>query len=48
MHETQPTATTSTLNGEEIEEFFSATNLAVKDIKKPKNAVLETFDPLNS
>ena len=48
IHKTQPTATTSTLNGEEIEEFFSVTNAAVKDVKKPKNAVLETFDPLNS
>lgn len=47
-YETQPTATTSTLDGEEIEEFFSVTNAAIKDVKKPKNTVLETFDPLNS
>ena len=38
----------TTLDGEEIEEFFSITNSAVKDAKKPKDAVLETFDPLNS
>ena len=38
----------NTLDGEEIEEFFSITNSAVQDAKKPKNAVLETFDPLNS
>lgn len=48
VDEPQPTTTTSTLNSEEIEEFFSVTNVQVKDIKKPKNAVLETFDPLNS
>lgn len=38
----------TTLDGEEIEEFFSITTSAVKDAKKPKDAVLETFDPLNS
>jgi len=38
----------STLDGEEIEEFFSITNSAVKNTKKRKDAVLETFDPLNS
>lgn len=48
VDEPQPTAATSTLNSEEIEEFFSITNANVKDVKKPKNAVLETFDPLNS
>ena len=48
VDEMQPTATTSTLNSEEIDEFFSITNTDVKDIKKPKNPVLETFDPLNS
>ena len=48
VDEPQPTATTSTLNSEEIEEFFSITNADVKDVKKPRNAVLETFDPLNS
>lgn len=48
VDESQPVAATSTLNSEEIEEFFSITNTDVKDVKKPKNAVLETFDPLNS
>ena len=48
VDESQPVATASTLNSEEIEEFFSITNTDVKDVKKPKNAVLETFDPLNS
>lgn len=48
VDEPQATTATSTLNSEEIEEFFSITNADVKDIKKPKNAVLETFDPLNS
>lgn len=50
VDESQPVAATSTLNSEEIEEFFSITNTYtdVKDVKKPKNAVLETFDPLNS
>ena len=42
------TATTSMLDSEQIEEFFSITNTDVKDVKKPKDAVLETFDPLNS
>ena len=48
VDESQPAAATSTLNSEEIEEFFSITNTDVKDVKKPKNAVLETFDPLNN
>ena len=48
VDESQPTAAISTLNSEEIEEFFSITNTDVKDVKKPKNAVLETFDPLNN
>ena len=48
VDESQPAAAASTLNSEEIEEFFSITNTDVKDVKKPKNAVLETFDPLNS
>lgn len=48
VDEAQPTTVTSTLNSEEIDEFFSITNTDVKDVKKPKNAVLETFDPLNS
>jgi len=44
----EPQPRVGTLNSEEIDEFFSITNADVKDIKKPKNAVLETFDPLNS
>lgn len=47
VDESQPTAS-NILNSEEIDEFFSITNADVKDVKKPKNAVLETFDPLNS
>ena len=44
----QLAAATNTLDSEQIEEFFSITNTNVKDVRKPQDAILETFDPLNS